>query len=250
MQHIGKRHIVIPDAQVKEGVKTDHLEAAGNYIAAKRPDVVVCLGDFADMPSLSTHQPKGHIDFENKRYRSDVQASYVGMQRLMNAIEEVKNYKPQLVMTLGNHEDRITRTVKQEPKLKGTLSLDDLCYEGFGWKVYPFLKPAKINGIMYSHYYPTGIFGRPIAKAARILATYHQSAVAGHQQGRDIAYSKKADGNTLTAIIAGSFYEHEEDYLDPISNNHWRGIYVLNEVRGGSFDEMPVSLNYLKRKYL
>jgi hypothetical protein len=54
----------------------------------------------------------------------------------------------------------------------------------------------------------------------------------------------------MTAIIAGSFYEHEETYMSPQSNNHWRGIYELNEVKDGSFDEMAVSLKFLKRKYL
>jgi hypothetical protein len=29
----------------------------------------------------------------------------------------------------------------------------------------------------------------------------------------------------------------------------WRGIYVLNEVKDGCFDEMPVSLDYLKERY-
>jgi hypothetical protein len=119
-----------------------------------------------------------------------------------------------------------------------------------GWEVVPFLKPKKIDGILYCHYFVTGVYDKPITKAARIIQQYHMSAIAGHQQGRDIAYAKNGEGKPLTAIIAGSFYEHEEDYLSPQSNNHWRGIYVLNEVKGGSFDEMAVSLKFLKRKYL
>ena len=56
--------LVIPDCQIKEGVPTDHLTWAGKAIVDYRPDVVVNLGDFADMPSLSTHDIKGSKYFE------------------------------------------------------------------------------------------------------------------------------------------------------------------------------------------
>jgi hypothetical protein len=75
------------------------------------------------------------------------------------------------------------------------------------------------------------------------------SCVAGHQQGRDIAFGKRADGRKMTGIIAGSFYQHEEAYLNPQTNSHWRGVYMLHEVEDGSFDEMAVSMNYLRREY-
>lgn len=75
------------------------------------------------------------------------------------------------------------------------------------------------------------------------------SCVAGHQQGRDISYGKRADGSSMTAIISGSFYQHDEAYLNAQTNEHWHGCWMLNEVNNGSFDEMPLSLNYLKRKY-
>lgn len=250
MKRLGKRHIVIPDTQVKRGVKTDHLEACGNYIVEKKPDVVVCLGDFADMPSLSMHQEKGHIEYEGARYLADIEAAKDGMARLMKPIKSARGYNPKLILTLGNHEDRITRAAAADPKLAGTLSLKDLNYEAYGWRVVPFLQPIKVNGVLYSHYFVTGVYDRAIARASQLITKYHQSCIAGHQQGRDIAYSKHADGRPITSIIAGSFYDHNETYLSPQSNNHWRGIFVLNEVRGGSYDEMAVSLDYLKRKWL
>lgn len=250
MKRIGKRHIVIPDCQVKPGVPTDHLEACGNYIVEKRPDVVVCLGDFADMPSLSTHQEKGHIEYEGKRYRKDCLAAFDGMKRLITPIMKAKGYSPRMVLTLGNHEDRIVRAIEQDPKLEGTISMDDLYYPEHGWQVVPFRQVKKIDGVAYCHYFVSGKYDRPIERAAGLLTKKHMSCIAGHQQGRDIAYAQRGDGRPMTAIIAGSFYEHDEKYMSPQSNNHWRGIYMLNEVKDGSFDEMAVSLNFLKRKYL
>jgi hypothetical protein len=108
---------------------------------------------------------------------------------------------------------------------------------------------VEIDGVAYSHYFPSGQMGRPCTSARAILTKHHQSAFAGHQQGRDIAYGKRADGKAITTIIAGSYYEHDEPYLNPFTNRHWRGVYMLHEVNDGEFDEMAVSLNYLKRKY-
>jgi hypothetical protein len=34
-----------------------------------------------------------------------------------------------------------------------------------------------------------------------------------------------------------------------MANAHWRGVVVLNEVRDGQFCEMPLTLDYLCRKY-
>ena len=53
----------------------------------------------------------------------------------------------------------------------------------------------------------------------------------------------------MTAIIAGSCYEHDEGYMGPQGNEHWRGFYMLHEVKDGAFDEMAVSLNYLRERY-
>src|SRR4051812_15399332 len=53
-QRLGRMHIIIPDVQVRPGVNTDHLEHIGHYIAEKKPDELICIGDFADFPSLSS----------------------------------------------------------------------------------------------------------------------------------------------------------------------------------------------------
>jgi hypothetical protein len=245
----GLRIAVIPDVQVRPGVPLDHLRWCGKYLAKKQPDVIVQIGDFCDMPSLSSHDEKGSLRLEGKRYKKDLDAVQEGMSLLMNELVNTTTWKPFLVLTLGNHEDRIERTVNNDPKLEGLLSLQDLKYEEYGWKVYPFLQPVTINAVAFCHYFPSGVMGRPISTAKNILSKLHMSAFAGHQQGRDIAYSKRADGKDLTAIISGSFYQHAESYLNPFTNNHWRGMYMLHEVKDGSFDEMAVSIAYLKRKF-
>jgi hypothetical protein len=254
-----KKHLWIPDCQVREGIPLDHLKWCGEYIVDKIPDVIICAGDFADMPSLNSYDSKGSKRYEGKRYKEDITVAKHGMKLLLTPLhkfqdklkqKKLKPYNPIMVLLYGNHEDRITRAINSDPQhLEGLIGLEDLDYEKMGWKTYPFLHPVIIDNIVFNHYFPSGQMGHPCSSARAILSKYHMSCVAGHQQGRDIAYGKRADGQTLTAIIAGSFYQHEEEYLNPVTNNHWRGIYMLHEVNKGSFDEMAVSLNYLKRKY-
>ncbi len=251
------RILVIPDCQVKAGVPLDHLAWAGEAICDYRPDVVVNIGDFADMPSLSTHDIKGSKYFEGLRYNIDVSTTKMAMQMLLKPLRDLqekqkedkhKVYKPRMVLTLGNHENRINRAVNNNPMLEGLVDVKDLGYEN-DWEVHEFLHSVFINGVGFNHYWPVGAMGRPAASPAAIISKLHMSAVAGHQQGKQIAYGKRADGKAICAIIVGSYYLHSEDYMDQLSNKHWRGLAVLNDVKDGCFDEMLLSIQYLERKY-
>jgi hypothetical protein len=251
------RILVIPDCQVKEGVPLDHLTWAGKAICDYRPDVVVNIGDFADMPSLSTHDIKGSKYFEGLRYNIDVATTKKAMAMLLKPLRDLQEkqkedkhrvYKPRMVLTMGNHENRIGRAVNNNPMLEGLISTKDLGYEE-DWETHNFLHPVFINGVGFNHYWPVGAMGRPAASPSAIISKLHMSCVAGHQQGRSVAYGKRADGQSICAIIAGSFYQHDEDYMDQLSNKHWRGLVVMNEVFDGHFDEMFLSMEYLKGKY-
>jgi hypothetical protein len=249
--------LVIPDAQVKEGVPTEHLTWAGKAICEYRPDVVVNIGDFADMPSLSTHDQKGSKYFEGLRYQKDVDVAKQAMKQMLAPLRELqlrqrknkeKVYKPRMVMLLGNHENRIDRAINNNPMLEGLISTKDLEYEK-DWEVHEFLHPVFINGVGFNHYWPVGAMGRPAGTANAIISKLHMSCVAGHQQGKQVAYGKRADGKPICAIIAGSYYLHDEGYMDQLSNKHWRGLVVLHEVNDGHFDEMFLSIEYLGKKY-
>jgi len=250
--------LVIPDVQVKPDQDFEFLKCIGRYIVDKKPQTIVCLGDFADMPSLSEYD-KGKKSFEGRMYTRDIEAAKVAMDTLLDPIREEqerlrrnkeKQYKPRMVMVLGNHENRIEKAIDNDRKLEGLLSVNDLGYEQSGWETYPYLQPVVINNIAFCHYFVSGVMGRPVTTARMLLTKHHMSCVAGHQQGRDIAYGRKADGTSMTAIISGSCYEHEESYLNHQTNVHFRGLWMLYDVQpDGSFDELPLSLKYIKKKY-
>lgn len=252
-----RKHLVIPDCQVKSDVDISYLEWVGNYIAEKKPDVVVCIGDFADMPSLSSYD-QGKKSFEGRRYKKDIEVVHQGMEMLMAPIEreiqrriagKKKQWRPELILTLGNHENRINRVVNDDPKLDGTISVDDLKYEEFGWRVVPFLEYVVRDQIAYSHYFTSGVMGRPVTSARQLVQKKHMSAVMGHVQNWEIHRETRADGTPIIGLFCGSCYLHNEDYLGPQGNNYGRGIWMLNEVEDGSFHPMMVTLSFLKEKY-
>lgn len=243
------RIAVIPDVQAKPGVDPRYLTAVGKYIAEKRPEVIVQLGDFADMESLSSYD-KGKRKFEGRRYTKDIDAAQRAMDALMWPIARAAGYTPRLELFLGNHEDRINRATNDTPELHGLISTDDLPYKDRGWRVHPFLEVEVIRDIAFSHYFTSGVMGRPVTTAAALLSKKHMSCIAGHQQGFMMSTANRADGKMLTGIIAGSCYEHHEGYLGPQGNVHFRGMLFLNDVRrGGEFDVMPLTLAFLKRRY-
>ena len=145
--------LVLPDVQAKPGNDFTFLTAVGNYIVEKKPDIVVNLGDFADMPSLSSYDV-GKKSFEGRRYKADIEAAHAAMETLLAPIESYNErarenhkarYLPRRVLCLGNHCQRIEKATENDPKLEGVLSIKDLKYEEYGWEVYPFLEVVEIG---------------------------------------------------------------------------------------------------------
>lgn len=245
----GLKIAYIPDVQSMPGSPIDHLTACGKYIAAKRPDVVYCAGDFGDFPSLSRFG-RGERKWEGRRYKNDIGAFHRSMEALVTPFAKVANYDPWMEFGEGNHESHLDRITEEHPFLDGWINKDeDLRLKDYGWRVHPFLQPVAIGGVAFSHYFPSGIMGKPITTAHALLGKLHMSAIAGHQPGRDVAYGRRADGAQMTAIITGSFYQHDMEHLSPFTNAHYRGMVMLHEVKDGHFDEMWLSINFLKRKF-
>lgn len=255
-------HIVIPDTQVKPGVRTEHLGWVAQYIVDKfagRPNVkIIHLGDHWDMPSLSSYDKKGGLKMEGRRYGEDVDAGNSGFAKLSRPIELAISrrrnisWTPELHFLFGNHEDRINRAVNQDAQLEGTVSQDDL--DTRAWARHGFLEPLSLDGVTYSHYFYNPMNGRAVAGMIETrLKTIGRSFTQGHQQVLmyGLAPGWTMDGRPVMrhGLVAGACYLHDEDYMGPQGNAYWRGIVVCHGVRDGAYDPMFVSLDYLCRRY-
>jgi len=254
-----KKICVIPDLQITPECPTDHLSWIGRYIVEKKPDVVVQVGDFADMASLSSYD-YGKRQHEGRRYMADVGAANVAMDRLMNPLyaynairkeRKEKLYRPDKHLTLGNHENRIQRAVDGDAKMEGVIGLDDLNYEAHGWTVHEYLKPVVISGISFCHYYYNPMSGRPYGGTSidTRLKNINFSFVQGHQQTYMVGTRSLNNGRRIRGLICGAAYLHDEDYRGPQGNSEWRGVFMLHEAIDGDYGLMEVSLDYLCRRY-
>lgn len=260
-------HVVIPDSQVRPGVDITYLRWIGRYIVdhfAGRPNVkIVHLGDFADMPSLSSYD-KGTAKMQGRTYQADIDAANRGWVMLnaplvtynrMQARKKAKQWWPERHILLGNHEDRITRALNYNPELQGMLTLDLLNYERSGWTVHPFLEPLFLDGVAYSHYFPNPMTGKPIGGMIEtMLKTIGHSFTQGHVQTFKAGQLDRMDPLTgkptrHRGLVAGACYLHDEEYKTPQGNAHWRGILVKHAVQRGNYNLMEVDLDYLCRRY-
>lgn len=200
--------LVIPDTQVRPGVRTDHLEWIGRYAAAKEPDVIVQLGDFWDMPSLSSYD-RGTGSAEGRRVAADIGAGNRGLAILTEYARAKKGYDPRLVLLRGNHEQRIERYVNANPELSGTVGYHQFADRDLGWEPKPFLEPVTIAGVTFCHYFPRSSDGnisqtkRGAPSARAQILREMRSSIAGHKQGLDVAIHHTGS-RTIRGVIAGS----------------------------------------------
>lgn len=240
---------VIADTQCKAEENLDYMLWISKYLADKRPDVIVHIGDHYDFPSLSSYD-KGKTTAEGRRLHLDIEAGNTGFEFLNRFIDKVPDYKPLKIFTVGNHEHRLDRYVEDNPELVGTLGVDKLPFDKYGWTVYPFLKPAEVEGIFFVHYLANPMTGKPFGgNALNILKTVGRSYVVGHKQCLDIAVRPTIDGKHQFGIVNGACYPHDEAYKGYQGNNHFRGLTMLHEVEDGFGLPMLVSLDYMKERY-
>lgn len=256
------RVIVIPDTQVRAGVPTEHILAAGKYCCAHLPDKIVFIGDWWDMPSLNRFA--SNLELEGGRIEKDIDAGKEAMELFLKPFKQLndkrrrekkKLYKPEMHFCTGNHDPmvRIPRLIDSHPILEG-FAKDDCkqWLENKGIIVHDFLDILNIEDIRFSHYFQNMHSAKKGPLSGNIVTMMKNagfSFVMGHQQGKKAHSFKLGDGSNRLGACVGSFYQHHETYEGKQGGNNWHGILVLNEVKNGGADLCEVSMNFLLEKY-
>lgn len=252
-----KRHFIVPDTQVRPGVPTSHIDWIAQAIVDYMPDVVVHIGDHWDMPSLSVHDGPCSMKMEGARYEDDIQAGNEAFARLCAPMEaeqarrvrrKIKRWNPRKMFLFGNHENRIERAMNRDPKWAGVIGYHHLLTRD--WERHGFLERVWQDGILYSHYFQSAHSSHAIGGTIdNRLNKIGASFVQGHEQGFRYGTRIQASGANWHGLVAGSCYLHDEDYRGAQGQSHWRGVVILNEVRDGDYCVMPLTLDYLCRRY-
>src|SRR5262245_47568233 len=150
------KHLVFSCAHAHFQHDNERATWLGMLISEERPDVVINLGDSADMPSLSSFD-KGTRAAMGKTYEKDIAAFIDFHERLSAPIAKQKKKRPRWIFCEGNHEHRIHRAVNSAPELEGAISLDDLELDAYYDDVvlYDGNTPGviSVDGVFYAHFF-------------------------------------------------------------------------------------------------
>ena len=248
-------HLVIPDGHAKPSEDLGRFDLLNKFIKDLKPDVVVNIGDAADMHSLNTFD-KGKGSFHGASYEADINCTVESFDRTFH--KTPKNIRK--VFCTGNHEHRITRVLDQSPELAGDkhgVSMNHLQLDNYFDDVVPYEGAAAgtivVDGISYSHYLTSGAMGRPISgdnHARSLLMKGHMSATVGHSHFFDYSTHVNAAGRRMHGLVAGCFKGKKNDaYAGTSARNYRRGVCVKRMVEDGNYDLQFVSLEQLEQLY-
>ena len=135
---------------------------------------------------------------------------------------------------------------------RGKKSFDDLQYPEYGWNTYTYRYPLIIDGIHYSHNFPSGLMGSPISgeNVARTLLNKNKvSSTVGHCHLLDYAVSAYPSGKKIMGLSAGCYLTHKESYAYNTQRLWWSGLIVKRNVKGGEYDIEMVNSKEVKKRY-
>ena len=252
---MSKIHLVIPDTHAHYQHNNERASWLGDLICDLRPDLVIHLGDSADLPSLASYD-KGTRASVGRTYRSDIDAHLDFMDRLFSPVRKLKKKLPHRVFLEGNHEHRIERALDSNPELTGTISFNDLSldryfdetvrYDGGTPGVY------EADGVYYAHYFVSGLMGRPISgehHAASLVRAQLASSTQGHSHLCDYSVRTRADGRKIQGLVAGCYQDYDAPWAGKSNQLWWKGVIIKRNVEGGTYDPEFVSLEALRREY-
>ncbi|MCI0558744.1 MAG: metallophosphoesterase [Nitrososphaera sp.] len=247
-------HLIIPDTHAHCDYSNARFKWLGEFIADIKPDHVIMMGDWADMPSLCTYD-YGTKGYEGRRYVKDIEAGIEAQELMFQPIRDRKKKLPKFWLLEGNHEHRITKAVSSDAKLEGVLSLSDLQYREFGWEVVPYYGSTPgvlhLDGIAYAHYHVSGVMARPIGgvhPAYSLIQKYGHSATQGHIHTLDYHHRSNAMGD-LHGLVCGVYQDWNADFAGVANAMWWRGVILKTDVAKGSYDLHTYRIEHLKRVY-
>ena len=250
--------LVIPDQHAHPDFNNDRADWLGQYIKESRPDVVVNIGDAADLASLSTYD-KGKASFAARNYEADIEAHLDFQARLWEPMRRAKKRRPERYILEGNHEFRIKRALETQPELGGDkfgISFRDLDFDSYYDFVVEYVGDTPgvlaLEGVNFAHFFISGIMGKPIGglhHASSLLAKNSESSVCGHSHTADFATRTTVSGRKINGLVAGVFQDYHSPWAGNRNDLWWRGVVVLRNVENGNFDPEFISLDKLRREY-
>src|SRR3990167_6228227 len=250
-----RTHLVIPDSNAHYEHHNRRAEKLGRLIFDLRPDVVIHMGDSADMPSLSAFD-KGRKAAIGRTYRADIDAHLDFNERLWHTYKKNKKGMPETWFLEGNHEFRIKRAINVQPELEGTVGFKDLELQRWYDNVIEYdgniPGVGVIDGVHYAHYFISGVKGLPVGgehAATTLLTKKYGSCTAAHSHVADWSARTSITGKKLFGCVAGCYLDYHTEWAGDANKMWWRGIVIKRNVEDGVYSPQFVSLEEIEKQY-
>lgn len=255
---MSKTVVVISDQHAHPDHNNDRADWLGQYIKETKPEVVVNIGDAADMPSLSGFD-KGKASFSGRNYEKDIEAHLDFQERLWAPSKLSKKKQPFKVICHGNHENRLRKVLEYQPELSGDrygVSFKNYDFASYYNEQVPYEGQTPgiftIDDVAFAHYFISGLMGRPIGgehHAHSLIAKHYHSCVCGHSHTADFSIRTDTNGKKIMGLVTGVYQDYDSSWAGRSNKLWWRGIVTLHNFEGGTFDPEFISLESLGREY-
>ena len=246
------RVIVIGDAHDSPSLENkERFVQIGKHINSVRPDVVIQIGDFMTADSVSTHEGNHTIGGKSKPTYSEDIASF---RLALDAIGAALNYKPEMHVTLGNHERRVMAFEHENPEIEGMMSEKlNLALSDRGWTYSPYGEPTFYGGVAFLHAALNRLgktFGGKTSEN-QIANETMTDVVIGHSHiKRVVRFSKLHHRHVTVANVGCALPDgHVENYATHAMTGWSYGIMTLGIKDGHIVDDEWVSMATLKERH-
>lgn len=254
-RHDGKgrtRVVAIGDAHDGPAIAKDRFRWFGQFVAERRPDVVIQIGDMFSLDSLCRYD--GNETLKGKSKPSLKMDLASGKQALEAFKEGLDGYEVERHCTLGNHEDRVESFTNRTPEVAELLTdnLHTILTDG-GWSYSPFGVLHFVGGVAFTHS-PLTTMGKPYGgmyAENQIARDSLHDLVFGHTHKGLHKTFPKLGHRHLTIINTGCALPdgHIEAYARHSLTGWTFGIWELEIERGGIQGARWVTMRELEERY-
>jgi len=253
---MSKTAVVFSCAHADPSISNERFSWVGEFLYDLRPELVLDLGDGADMRSLNTYDERNPKRVVAQSYQGDVESYNDSQERLRWKFRHAKKKKPYWIGFEGNHEYRIQKALAHDPRLEGEkygVSFRHLQTEEWFDQYHGYENGApsiaRYCGVDFAHFFSSGNYGSAtsgIHHAYTIINNRHNSSVCGHSHKRDLYFK---DGAGSIGMVVGCLKGGKESWAGQANNEWWHGLVVMRDIEGGVFEPEFVSLKQIREMY-
>jgi len=227
--------LFVGDPHAHPSYSNSRFTLLGKYIRKHRPAIVVCAGDWGDMPSICAQASKQEL--RGKTIRRDLDAANEALDMVTHETKGIRGIEDWWMLG-GNHEIRVQKEIDDNPKLEGLLSMDDFQFRENRWKTVPFQTTHVVQGFAFSHYFPSGNLGKAIGGVnigRTMVLKNHESGVQGHNHTLDFSRTVTPSGRVVNCMTGGCYASPKMKEAWNLNTEHfwWRGVVWLRNARAG-----------------